>query len=290
MSVYSIACRNRYVRFRRSVVATKEFNADRVVFEQTYAALAHHVQNANHQRLQTVSLWTLQLTAQGVRCRSSLPLRSSLTLFSCSSGLGGVQEPVGTVLRRKWTDSILLVFTPCCDEHTILYALPFVRFRSRLQLLLSSNSHRALSMGAIKLDRFSHKPLRTSTSSSPSSSTDSLLEEADDPLDTPPPRRARKRVFALLMIPLLLLATIPVYRIFDPSPFSSSSATTERIQEVTREAGVPQRVVEWSKEDLELRKYVWEAPEPHESLLKIVAGLTDVRSLCFPTAARQQKS
>ncbi|SCZ91844.1 BZ3500_MvSof-1268-A1-R1_Chr5-3g08172 [Microbotryum saponariae] len=34
--------------------------------EQTYAALAHHVQNANQQRLQAVSLWTLQMTAQGV--------------------------------------------------------------------------------------------------------------------------------------------------------------------------------------------------------------------------------
>lgn len=33
---------------------------------QTYAALAYHVQNANQQRLQTVSLWTLQMTAQGV--------------------------------------------------------------------------------------------------------------------------------------------------------------------------------------------------------------------------------
>ncbi|KAM0787974.1 hypothetical protein ACM66B_006176 [Microbotryomycetes sp. NB124-2] len=34
--------------------------------EETYAALAHHVQNANQQRLQAVSLWTLQKTAQGV--------------------------------------------------------------------------------------------------------------------------------------------------------------------------------------------------------------------------------
>ncbi|KAK4052088.1 Mitochondrial distribution and morphology protein 31, mitochondrial precursor [Microbotryomycetes sp. JL201] len=34
--------------------------------EETYAALAHHVQNANQQRLQVVSLWTLQKTAQGV--------------------------------------------------------------------------------------------------------------------------------------------------------------------------------------------------------------------------------
>ncbi|KAK4050562.1 Mitochondrial distribution and morphology protein 31, mitochondrial precursor [Microbotryomycetes sp. JL221] len=33
---------------------------------RTYAALAHHVQNANQQRLQAVSLWTLQKTAQGV--------------------------------------------------------------------------------------------------------------------------------------------------------------------------------------------------------------------------------
>ncbi|KAK4698243.1 hypothetical protein P7C70_g8040, partial [Phenoliferia sp. Uapishka_3] len=36
------------------------------VSEQTYAALAYHVQNANNQRLQTVSLWTLQMTANAV--------------------------------------------------------------------------------------------------------------------------------------------------------------------------------------------------------------------------------
>jgi distribution and morphology protein 31 len=34
--------------------------------EQVYAALAHHVQVANNQRIQTVSLWTLRLTAEAV--------------------------------------------------------------------------------------------------------------------------------------------------------------------------------------------------------------------------------
>ncbi|GAA6043723.1 hypothetical protein JCM8097_000492 [Rhodosporidiobolus ruineniae] len=34
--------------------------------EQVYAALAHHVQHANDQRFQTVSLWTLQMTANSV--------------------------------------------------------------------------------------------------------------------------------------------------------------------------------------------------------------------------------
>ncbi|GAA5898756.1 hypothetical protein JCM6882_003991 [Rhodosporidiobolus microsporus] len=34
--------------------------------EQVYAALAHHVQHANDQRLQTVGLWTLQMTANSV--------------------------------------------------------------------------------------------------------------------------------------------------------------------------------------------------------------------------------
>ncbi|GAA6020157.1 hypothetical protein JCM10207_006279 [Rhodosporidiobolus poonsookiae] len=34
--------------------------------EQVYAALAHHVQHSNDQRLQTVGLWTLQMTANSV--------------------------------------------------------------------------------------------------------------------------------------------------------------------------------------------------------------------------------
>lgn len=37
-----------------------------ILVRQVYAALAHHVQNANHQRIQTVSLWTLRLTAEAV--------------------------------------------------------------------------------------------------------------------------------------------------------------------------------------------------------------------------------
>lgn len=34
--------------------------------EQVYEALAHHVSQANDQRMQTVGLWTLQMTASSV--------------------------------------------------------------------------------------------------------------------------------------------------------------------------------------------------------------------------------
>ncbi|GAA5836924.1 hypothetical protein JCM11251_005824 [Rhodosporidiobolus azoricus] len=44
--------------------------------EQVYAALAHHVQHSNEQRLQTVGLWTLQMTANSVLSS----LRHNLTL------------------------------------------------------------------------------------------------------------------------------------------------------------------------------------------------------------------
>ena len=36
------------------------------VSEQTYKALAHHVQSANDKRAKQVGLWSLQMTARGV--------------------------------------------------------------------------------------------------------------------------------------------------------------------------------------------------------------------------------
>lgn len=95
---------------------------------------------------------------------------------------------------------------------------------------------------------------------------------------------------ALILLPflglgLVLLALSSLFA--SPPALFATTDSNKPLIEQEREQGVPQRVVEWSAEDHELRSYRWEAPPVHSSLQHHLNNLTAVRRppLC-PSFAR----
>ncbi|GAA5918106.1 hypothetical protein JCM1841_005256 [Sporobolomyces salmonicolor] len=110
-----------------------------------------------------------------------------------------------------------------------------------------------------------------------------LGEDAQDaPLVLPRPRR-RCAKCAFVLLPLLLIGALIVLsspRIpkLDPLEERIQSLVTSKGEEAVLEVGVPQEEVRWSEEDKRLRKYSWTAPEPHESLAKMLEDLTPAQN------------
>ncbi|CEQ39118.1 SPOSA6832_00603 [Sporobolomyces salmonicolor] len=110
-----------------------------------------------------------------------------------------------------------------------------------------------------------------------------LGEDAQDaPLVLPRPRR-RCAKCAFVLLPLLLIGALIVLsspRIpkLDPLEERIQSLVTSKGEEAVLEVGVPQEEVRWSEEDKRLRKYSWTAPEPHESLTKMLEDLTPAQN------------
>ncbi|GAA5955697.1 hypothetical protein JCM21900_005088 [Sporobolomyces salmonicolor] len=118
----------------------------------------------------------------------------------------------------------------------------------------------------------------------PQESRNPLLgEDAQDaPLVLPRPRR-RCAKCAFVLLPLLLIGALIVLsspRIpkLDPLAERIQSLVTSKGEEAVLEVGVPQEEVRWSEEDKALRKYSWTAPVPHESLTKMLEGLTPAQN------------
>lgn len=107
-----------------------------------------------------------------------------------------------------------------------------------------------------------------------------LLPHPSTSPSTTRPRPLAAR-FVVVLLPLLglgvvLLALSGLFA--SPTSLFTTIAGNKPVVAQEREPGVPQRVVEWSKEDEALRSYRWEAPAVHSSLQRHLDVLTAVRS------------